>query len=90
MLNRIYACVKKCSDNRMHPGKRFVYVFHGVFTRGEAHARNNDMGSVWWPNAAKTIACEALCEPALLKPLFLKLRRLNRLSELTPAVVSYI
>ena len=51
---------------------------------------NRYMRSAWWPKADKTIACEALCEPALLKPLFLKLRRLNRLSELTPAVVSYI
>ena len=74
----------------MHLGKRFVDVFGGVFTRGEAHARKPYTRSVWWPNAAKTVACEALCEPALLKPLFLKLRRLNRLSEPTLIIVSYI
>ena len=66
-------------------------MFLVVYSRAAKPMHGNQyMRSVWLPNAAKTIAFEALCEPVLLKPKFLKLRRLNRLSELTPAVVSYI
>ena len=46
-------------------------MFLVVYSRAAKPMHGNQyMRSVWWPNAAQTIACEALCEPALLKPLF--------------------
>ena len=46
-------------------------MFFVVYSRAAKPMHGNHyMRSVWWPSAAKTIACDALCKPALLKPLF--------------------
>ena len=48
------------------------FMFLVVYSRAAKPMHgNHEMRSFWWPNAAKTIACEAFCEPVLLKPCFL-------------------
>ena len=47
----------------------FSLMFLVVYSRAAKPMHGNHyMRSVWWPSAVKTIACDALCEPALLKP----------------------
>ena len=44
---------------------RVSLMFLVVYSRAAKPMHGNQyMRSVWWQNAAKTIACEALCEPA--------------------------